>query len=124
MQYSNIPQINLQAIMVENGRMHFGVGNVHVEKNGIANIGIFEKSSSELLRSLPVARQATYDASSQQDDENCLEGTRTDVLKEMKAFARGGGEQHIFWLNGMAGSGKSTQGRAARCQLLLQTRFW
>jgi hypothetical protein len=97
--------------MVEDGRMHFGVGDVHVEKDGIANIGIFGKSSSELLCSLPVARQATYDASSQQDYEKCLEGTRTEVLQEMMAFARGGGEQHIFWLNGMAGSGKSTIAR-------------
>ena len=97
--------------MDEDGCMHFGVGDVHVEKNRIANIGIFGKSSSELLCSLPVARQATYDASSQQDDEKCLEGTRTEVLKEMTAFARGGGEQHIFWLNGMAGSGKSTIAR-------------
>jgi hypothetical protein len=108
---SNILQINSRAIMDEDGRMHFGVGDVHVEKNGVANIGIFGKSSSELICSLPVARQATYDASSQQDDEKCLEGTRTEVLQDMMAFARGGGEQHIFWLNGMAGSGKSTIAR-------------
>jgi hypothetical protein len=97
--------------MVEDGRMHFGVGNVHAGENSSVNVGIFGKSNSELLDKLPVALQARWNSSDQQYNAICLQETRTTVLKEMRAFVYGGGEQHIFWLNGMAGTGKSTIAR-------------
>jgi hypothetical protein len=103
--------------MASDERMGFVVGNVQVGENGSANIGIFGKSNSELLDKLPVALQAPYNASSQQDNALCLRETRTTVLKEMRAFVYGGGVQHIFWLNGMAGTGKSTIARTLAKEL-------
>ena len=38
----------------------------------------------------------------------CLRGTRKDVLWEIERWSTGGQEQHVFWLNGLAGTGKST----------------
>ena len=38
----------------------------------------------------------------------CLRGTRTDVLWEIERWATEGQGQHVFWLNGLAGTGKST----------------
>ena len=38
----------------------------------------------------------------------CLKGTRKDVLGEVERWLSGEQEQHVFWLNGLAGTGKST----------------
>ena len=38
----------------------------------------------------------------------CLRGTRKDVLWEIERWSTGAQEQHVFWLNGLAGTGKST----------------
>ena len=38
----------------------------------------------------------------------CLRGTRKDVLGEIERWLTGEQEQHVFWLNGLAGTGKST----------------
>ena len=38
----------------------------------------------------------------------CLRGTRKDVLWEIERWLIGDQERHVFWLNGLAGTGKST----------------
>ena len=38
----------------------------------------------------------------------CLRGTRKDVLWEIEHWSTREQEQHVFWLNGLAGTGKST----------------
>ena len=38
----------------------------------------------------------------------CLRGTRKDVLWEIERWLTGEQEQHVFWLSGLAGTGKST----------------
>ena len=38
----------------------------------------------------------------------CLRGTRKDVLWEIERWSTGEQEQRVFWLNGLAGTGKST----------------
>ena len=40
--------------------------------------------------------------------QGCLRGTRVDVLWEIERWLTGDQEQHVFWLNGLAGTGKST----------------
>ena len=40
--------------------------------------------------------------------QGCLRGTRKDVLWEIERWLTGEQEQHVFWLNGLAGTGKST----------------
>ena len=39
--------------------------------------------------------------------QGCLRGTRRDVLWEIECWLTGEQEQHVFWLNGLAGTGKS-----------------
>lgn len=38
----------------------------------------------------------------------CLPGTRVTILEDLQAWAMDPDASHIFWLNGMAGTGKST----------------
>lgn len=63
------------------------------------------------LNQLPEAVQAPFDASDRQNDPSCLEGTRTEVLKQIRAWLYGKSDSCVFWLRGMAGTGKSTIAR-------------
>ena len=40
--------------------------------------------------------------------QGCLKGTRKDVLQEIESWLTGEQDQRVFWLNGLAGTGKST----------------
>ena len=40
--------------------------------------------------------------------EGCLGGTRVDVLKQLEDWLEEEQGQRVFWLNGLAGTGKST----------------
>ncbi len=72
-----------------------------------------------LLARLPYAKNAVFNHYSRQGEPLCLPNTRRQVLGEIMAWARGesSGGERIYWLNGMAGTGKSTIARtiARRC---------
>ena len=40
--------------------------------------------------------------------QRCLKGTRSDVLLELEDWLMNEQDHHVFWLNGLAGTGKST----------------
>ena len=40
--------------------------------------------------------------------KGCLRGTRKDVLKDIEHWFMSGQDQRVFWLNGLAGTGKTT----------------
>ena len=42
------------------------------------------------------------------DRQGCLGGTRIDVLQHLEEWLENEQGQHVFWLNGLAGTGKST----------------
>src|SRR5579872_169611 len=42
------------------------------------------------------------------DREGCLKGTRTGILDDIERWLMAEKTQRIFWLNGFAGTGKST----------------
>jgi len=69
------------------------------------------EDDSHLLELLPYAPQAAFNSFDKQHDPLCLPGTRVDVLNQIRAWADGRDEGCIFWLNGMAGTGKSTIAR-------------
>jgi hypothetical protein len=55
---------------------------------------------------------ARYDSHELQDQvTSCLEGTRVDLLAELDAWALSPDGAPLFWLNGLAGTGKSTVAR-------------
>lgn len=60
--------------------------------------------------SLPIAEGAPYDSYENQHGEKCLPGTRHDLLHQIIGWAETS-DKCIFWLNGMAGTGKSTISR-------------
>ncbi|KAJ6002664.1 hypothetical protein N7451_005211 [Penicillium sp. IBT 35674x] len=64
------------------------------------------------LDKLPFVHDAVFDSYADQYDGECLEGTRTDILRDIREWAFSLHGKPIFWLRGMAGTGKSTISRA------------
>ena len=59
----------------------------------------------DILAKLEPVRNAGYQAG---HHEKCLPGTRESVLRDILLWARNPRDQNVFWLNGLAGTGKST----------------
>ena len=68
------------------------------------------------LNHLPYAVDAPFDSYHRQHELTCLENTRVDVLRQIFDWADGQDERCIFWLNGLAGTGKSTIARTVACE--------
>ncbi|KAH8434467.1 NACHT and WD repeat domain-containing protein [Aspergillus melleus] len=66
------------------------------------------------MLNLPFAKGAFFDSFEDQHEDECLAGTRTELLQQMQDWGRSSERssgKHIFWLSGMAGTGKSTIAR-------------
>ncbi|KAF8803111.1 WD40 repeat-like protein [Phlegmacium glaucopus] len=73
--------------------------------------------SHELFDKLPRAIYAAYDASSPTPRHECTKGTREAILASLLAWATDPTDTKIYWLNGAAGTGKTTIDYTF-CQLL------
>jgi len=61
---------------------------------------------------LPYAIDAPFNAYNREDEPLCLPNTRIDLLREIYNWGDGHDEKRfIYWLNGLAGTGKSTIAR-------------
>ena len=60
------------------------------------------------MNSLPLAKRAAYDAKSLAGRRSCTAKTREKILADLIAWAADAGDTRIYWLNGMAGTGKTT----------------
>ncbi|RKK24130.1 hypothetical protein BFJ66_g15940 [Fusarium oxysporum f. sp. cepae] len=63
------------------------------------------------LHQLPIADGASFDSKAEQHSPTCLPDTREELLKEIDRWIDNPESKTIFWLNGMAGTGKSTISR-------------
>ncbi|KAG7285836.1 hypothetical protein NEMBOFW57_008130 [Staphylotrichum longicolle] len=77
-------------------------GPLHIHQHGTDTS---PEQSLERLDSLP---EASFDAANKQHVATCLSNTRRDILAQIRSWADGGGDKHIYWLKGWAGTGKST----------------
>lgn len=64
----------------------------------------------DILNELPIVSGALFDSFENQNEDVCLSGTRTQILQQITTWATSPGPP-IFWLKGMAGTGKSTISR-------------
>ena len=60
---------------------------------------------------LPVATGASFDSHIEEHNARCLANTRVELQHQIKEWAKDGNGKPIFWLTGMAGTGKSTIAR-------------
>lgn len=63
------------------------------------------------MSKLPVAKDAAFDSHTNEHDPRCLPNTRVELQRIITTWAEDPDSDTIFWLNGMAGTGKSTISR-------------
>ncbi|KFY93584.1 hypothetical protein V498_04339, partial [Pseudogymnoascus sp. VKM F-4517 (FW-2822)] len=64
-----------------------------------------------VLNRLRSAADAAFDSHAEEHNARCYQGTRVQLLQQISAWASDPSSECIFWLNGMAGTGKSTISR-------------
>ncbi|KAL8296081.1 hypothetical protein RB600_001526 [Gaeumannomyces tritici] len=69
------------------------------------------------ISKLPVAKGAAFDAQANEHDPNCHPDTRVDLLADIHKWIEDSNAKCIFWLRGMAGTGKSTISRTVAKEL-------
>lgn len=69
------------------------------------------------LANLPIAEGASFGSYTDQHEEECLPGTRIELLREVEEWTISPNGKCIFWINGMAGTGKSTISRTVARRL-------
>ncbi|KAK3897806.1 hypothetical protein C8A05DRAFT_38616, partial [Staphylotrichum tortipilum] len=77
---------------------------------------VLDISQTLVLSKLPTANDAAFDSHANEHDARCHPRTRTSLLESITKWADNPHGEIIFWLNGMAGTGKSTISRTvAQC---------
>ena len=66
-----------------------------------------------VLAKLRTVERAGFNTHADTDNARCYPGTRTDILEQISTWGAIPDGKHIFWLNGQAGTGKSTIARTA-----------
>ena len=72
-----------------------------------------------VLNTCPRARGAGY----QDDRQGCLTGTREAILDEIESWTKDFNRSPVYWLNGLAGTGKSTIAQTIAERLLADGRL-
>ena len=76
-----------------------------------------------LLSKLLYADGASFDSHERQHEPYCLPDTRVDIRHQIMKWSTDPCQKTIFWLNGMAGTGKSTIARTIACTLVKEKRL-
>ena len=66
---------------------------------------------TECVAGLPYAKYAAYNTRQAPDDQEpqgCMKGTREQILADLEEWALDDAAPKVFWLNGMAGTGKTS----------------
>jgi hypothetical protein len=95
--------------------------------NSSITLGIDKKldraQQDRLLGALPCVEAAAFNSYDNQHERKCLLDTRVDLLRQVTEWADGSSNKCIFWLNGMAGTGKSTIARTIADQFASKDRL-
>ncbi|KAM0267960.1 hypothetical protein ACHAQH_010064 [Verticillium albo-atrum] len=70
---------------------------------------------SIVIDKLPTAKGASFDSYAEEYNPTCLPNTRVELLKDIARWIEQPDSRTLFWLNGMAGTGKSTISRTVAC---------
>jgi hypothetical protein len=70
-----------------------------------------------------VAAGASYNSHANEHNPTCLENTRVDILEHISNWAHDPSAKAIFWLNGKAGTGKSTISRTVAKSFAANSRL-
>ncbi|RDW67886.1 hypothetical protein BP6252_09282 [Coleophoma cylindrospora] len=88
-----------------------------------SRVVVLDDRQESLLRILSVATNAPFNSYDRQHEPTCLPDTRFDLLQTIYSWADEQDERRIFWLNGFAGTGKSTIARTVARKYWNQKRL-
>ncbi|KAH8586004.1 hypothetical protein B0O99DRAFT_748622 [Bisporella sp. PMI_857] len=107
-----------------------GIFNIYMSlRYGEGRENAFERLLSKIekppkgLNRLECASEAVFNSYAKQHLPLCLLDTRIELLRDIRSWANGKDERCIFWLNGLAGTGKSTIARTVARELFEQKRL-
>ncbi|SCN89521.1 uncharacterized protein FFM5_04722 [Fusarium fujikuroi] len=81
------------------------------DKIDTLSVSVQNIDSKTVFDRLPDVEGARFDSHAEEHHSMCLANTRVDLLKELSDWIEDETSQPILWLNGMAGTGKSTIAR-------------
>jgi len=87
----------------------------------VVRIQLLQQSTN--IAKLPYAEGATHDDWARQHEDQCLKDTRVELRKQIMDWCDDPSSKCIFWLNGMAGTGKSTISRTISRELAEKKRL-
>ncbi|KAK3333464.1 hypothetical protein B0T19DRAFT_354755 [Cercophora scortea] len=91
---------------------------LQIDQTYVTNLAkILDISRKIDLPKLPVATGAAFDSQTNEHDPKCHPNTRVDLLAEIYRWVEDPSGRCIFWLCGMAGTGKSTISRTVAGRL-------
>ncbi|KAF5337548.1 hypothetical protein D9758_016665 [Tetrapyrgos nigripes] len=79
----------------------------HLEEN-LGDLKTCFKEVNQLTGRLAPSEKAEYNAMTSAPREPCTKGTRKEILEKLMDWAERDTDHPIFWMNGMAGTGKTT----------------
>jgi hypothetical protein len=79
--------------------------------NSAIEISYSDRRREQVIAKLPYAKGSTFDSFDGALDPRCHPETRIDVRRQIKEWAEDSQGKSMFWLQGMAGTGKSTISR-------------
>ncbi|KAK4973360.1 hypothetical protein LTR42_005345 [Elasticomyces elasticus] len=79
-----------------------------------------QNEQDQLIRTLPRSLSAVFDPGNDDHAPMCTPTTRVEVLRDISLWAEGSDNRNIYWLNGTAGTGKTTIARAVARRLHAQ----
>ncbi|KAF2186021.1 hypothetical protein K469DRAFT_750009 [Zopfia rhizophila CBS 207.26] len=82
------------------------------QKMNLANQNINIIHQKLDLAKLPIAKGASFDSHMDEHNARCLANTRVELRRQIAEWAEDRNGKPIFWLKGMAGTGKSTIARS------------
>jgi NACHT domain len=91
-------------------------------------LSVINKKTDDVLSKidvvkLPIAAGASFDSHKNEHNATCLQNTRVELLSQIMGWAKDGNGKPVFWLNGMAGTGKSTIARTVAQSFAEQRRL-
>jgi hypothetical protein len=72
---------------------------------------VFDLDQKLDLAKLPIAEGASFDSHMEEHNARCLHNTHAELLYHIREWVKDKNGKPIFWLSGMAGTGKSTIAR-------------
>lgn len=88
------------------GVLNLLIGDLDTIKHQTARIEL-----SVSLAKLPRASTAAFDSTDEERMPRCLKSTRVELLSDIKQWVQDSNSAQFFWLQGVAGTGKSTIAR-------------